>query len=138
MSGSVTARITDLASSDRVRRARGRARRALRLPGSTIARPDPSPVEPIGAFRLFAMLGTWMEADIVEACVRNAEVQGCDEVFLVDNASPDDTVAIATRAGATLTVSFATDSFNDTMRTGIMNEAAREISQRAGDEHIWW
>jgi len=87
---------------------------------------------------LFTRLGTWMEADVVEACVRNAFAQGCDEVFLVDNGSTDDTVDVAQRAGATLAVSFTSDSYNESMRIGIMNEAVREISQRAGDEHIWW
>jgi hypothetical protein len=135
---SVTGLLTDLATSDAMRRVRARTRRALRLPGSTIARPNPSPTQPLVDFRLFAMLGTWMEADVIEACVRNAFTQGCDEVFLVDNGSPDDTVQIARSAGATLQVSFSTASFNDAMRFGIMNEAVREISERAGDEHIWW
>ena len=65
-----------------------------------------------------------MEADVVEACVRNALAQGCDEVFLVDNDSSDDTVEIATRAGATLTASFATEVYNETMRFGIMTSGA--------------
>lgn len=121
-----------------MRRLRARTRRRLRLPGSTIARPNPSHPDLIPAFRLFAMIGTWMEADIVEACVRNARAQGCDEVFLVDNDSSDDTVEIATNAGATLTVSFATEVFNDAMRYGIMNEAVREISLRSHEAHIWW
>lgn len=135
---SLTGRITNLAASDRVRNVRARARRAFHLPGSTIAQPAPSNPDPITNFRLFAMLGTWMEADVVDASVRNAFTQGCDEVFLVDNDSPDDTVAVATRAGAQLTVSFATDSFNEAMRIGIMNEAAREISERSSEDHIWW
>jgi hypothetical protein len=134
----VTGLITDVATSEPVRRVRRRARRALRLPGATIARPNPAHPEPLASIRLFAMLGTWMEADVVEACVRNARAQGCDEVFLVDNDSPDDTVAVATSAGATLSVSFATEFYDDAMRSGIMNDAARQISLRAGDEHIWW
>ena len=124
MSSQVTGRIVRFATSDQIRRLRGEARRRLRLPGSTIARANPPHPEPVAGFRLFAMLGTWMEADVVEACVRNALAQGCDEVFLVDNDSPDDTVAIATHAGATLAVSFATEFFNETMRFGIMNEAS--------------
>jgi hypothetical protein len=138
MSSRVTRLVADVATSDPMRRMRARARRTLRLPGSTIARPDPSDPEPIPDFRLFAMLGTWMEADVIDACVRNAFAQGCDEVFLVDNASTDETVEVAQRAGATLAVSFSSESYNESMRIGIMNEAVREISQRAGDEHIWW
>jgi hypothetical protein len=138
MPNRVTGLITDVATSDRVRRVRGRARRALQLPGSTIVRPAPSDPDPIPSFRLFALLGSWMEADVIEACVRNALTQGCEEVYLVDNDSPDDTVDVAVRAGAQLAVSFATNSYNESMRCGIMSEVAREVSARAGDEHIWW
>ena len=138
MGNRVTGLITDVASSDRLRHLRGRARRALQLPGSTIVRPTPSDPDQIPSFRLFALLGSWMEADVVEACVRNAITQGCEEVYLVDNDSPDDTVDVAVRAGAQLTVSFATSSYNEAMRCGIMREVAREMSARAGDDHIWW
>jgi hypothetical protein len=138
MSRNLVGRIADVAASGHARELRVRARHAFRLPGSIIARPNPPSPEPIANFRLFALLGTWMEADVVEACVRNARAQGCEEVFVIDNGSPDDTVEIATGAGATLSVSYTTDFFNDSMRSGIMNEVANQISRQAGDDHIWW
>jgi Glycosyl transferase family 2 len=130
--------ISRVAVSVPIRRFREWARRTFRLRGATIAeanRPRPGRTP---EFRLFAVLGTWMEADVVEACVKNALTQGCEEVFFVDNDSPDDTVDVAQRAGATLAASFATPVFNDWMRIGMMNEVVEEVSRRSGDSHIWW
>jgi hypothetical protein len=131
--------VRTLADHDSIRRTAARVRRTLRLPGgSPIALPNGEHPDPLPEFRLFAVLGTWMEADIVDACVRNAIEQGCEEVFLVDNDSPDDTVAIARRAGATLAASFSTPLYNEWMRIGIMNQVVQEISLRSGESHIWW
>jgi len=88
--------------------------------------------------RLFAVLGTWMEEDVVGATVRNAFVQGCERVYLVDNASPDDTVAAACSEGATLARSFHTDSYDEDLRLRHMNAVVREVSEKEPDRHIWW
>ena len=71
--------------------------------------PRRNPAEPrvLEDFRLFAIVGTWMEADVIEATVKNAFTQGCERVFLVDNESPDDTVEKAIAAGAELACSFS-------------------------------
>ena len=63
-----------------------------------------NPLRPacLARFRLFAVLGTWMEADIVEATVANARAQGCERVYVVDNGSSDETVEAARSAGAIL------------------------------------
>ncbi len=113
-----------------------RALTGHRLPVRTAR--TPAPVRPVEGFRLFAVLGTWMEADVVEACVRNAFAQGVEEVFLVDNDSPDATVAVAERAGASLAVSFSTRFYNEQMRIDIMNGVMREASFASGAEHVWW
>ena len=63
-------------------------------------RRNPAWPDVLDDFRLFAIIGTWMEADVIEATVRNAFTQGCERVFLVDNDSPDDTVERALAAGA--------------------------------------
>ena len=89
-------------------------------------------------FRLFAILGTWMEADVIEATVKNAFTQGCERVFLVDNESPDETVDRAIDAGAELAGSFSTARHEERLRIRLMNEAASEISAADGSEHIWW
>ena len=62
-------------------------------------------------FGLYAIVVTWMEADVIAATVRNAFAQGCERVLLVDNDSPDDTVAKAEAAGAELARSFSTSSW---------------------------
>jgi hypothetical protein len=85
-----------------------RARRALRRLAGQVPRhaidAAANPVDPdtLPEFRFFAVLGTWMEEDVVEATVRNAFAQGVEAVYLVDNASTDATVEWAVAAGATL------------------------------------
>src|SRR5580704_571314 len=72
------------------------------------ARPDPSlPV------RLFAIVGTWCEEDVIEATVHNAFAQGCERVFIVDNASPDDTLKRAVAAGAEIARVYPTDYYDE-------------------------
>ena len=90
------------------------------------------------AFRLYAVLGTWMEADVVEATVKNAFMQGCERVFLVDNDSQDDTLDVAVGAGAEDVDTYSTEHFDDSARTSRLNECVAEISEADGAEHIWW
>jgi hypothetical protein len=101
-------------------------------------RQNPASPRRLEDFRLFAILGTWMEADVVEATVKNAFAQGCERVFLVDNDSPDDTVQTAIGAGAELVRSFSTIGHDEQLRIGVMNEAVSRISTEDGSEHIWW
>jgi hypothetical protein len=106
--------------------------------GRIVTRAQPRRPHPLPAFRLYAVLGTWMEADVVEACVRNAFTQGCERVFLVDNDSPDDTVPRALAAGAELAVSFTTAIFDEAMRISLMNGVARQVTGAGDDAHVWW
>jgi len=94
--------------------------------------------QPVRAFRLFAILGAWLEGDVIGATVRNAIAQGCERVYLLDNDSPDDTVAAATAAGAVLARSYASASYDEYLRLALMNEIVREVSRREAAEHIWW
>jgi hypothetical protein len=98
----------------------------------------PSVPDPLPSFRFFAVLGTWMESDVVGACVSNAFTQGCERVYLVDNDSPDDTVDRALDAGAVLARSFATEAYDEAMRMRIMNDVVDEVSTHEPDDHIWW
>ena len=124
-----------------IRRLRGRAtgsgaaRREKRRPLS-----EANPVHPdtLPDVRVFAVLGTWMEQDVVEATVRNAMVQGIEQVYLVDNASSDATVRRATSAGAVLAESFRTDVYDERVRILFMNAVVARISLAVGDPHIWW
>jgi hypothetical protein len=103
-----------------------------------LSRPNPLSARPLSTFRLFALIGTWMEADIIEATVKNAFTQGCDRVFLVDNESPDDTVARAVAAGAEFAGSVSTDTWNDDLRYVAMNDLVARLSDDDGSDHIWW
>ena len=131
----------------RARQLRRRLSRPRYRPGSPdtswiTTRPEPATPRPLPNVRLFAILGTWFESDVVAATVHNALIQGCERVYLVDNDSPDDTVAEAVAAGAELARSFATEQYDEQVRMSIMNEVVLEVSaatQRAdGDEQLWW
>ncbi|MGH8773916.1 MAG: glycosyltransferase family 2 protein [Jiangellaceae bacterium] len=98
----------------------------------------PADPDPLPSFGLFAIIVTWMEADVIAATVHNAFTQGCDRVFLVDNDSPDDTVAEAVAAGAELARSFSTRQLDELFKIKLLNEVAAEVSQADGREHIWW
>jgi len=99
-----------------------------------------NPAEPdrLDHVRLFAVLGTWMEQDVVEATVKNAFAQGVEAVYLVDNGSTDDTVGRALAAGATLAESFGTDIYEERVRILFMNAAVARISLASGEPHVWW
>src|SRR2546429_7689227 len=91
---------------------------------------QPNPGDPaVLPVRLFAVLGTWMEADVVAATVRNAIAQGCERVYLVDNDSPDDTVDVARREGAILARTFSSDRYDERLRLRHMNEVVAEQSE---------
>jgi hypothetical protein len=128
----------------RVRRVVSRTNREPGKPPTGWARSEPNPRAPesLASFRLFAVVGTWCEADVIEATVRNAFVQGCERVYIVDNDSPDDTVARAEAAGAILATSFTTDSYDEALRMELMNGVVRDVSAATsaadGTEHIWW
>ena len=79
-----------------------------------------------------------MEEDIVAASVLNAYRQGCEHVYLVDNDSPDGTVAAAVAAGATLAIRYPTRAFNDVLRVSLMNLIVHNVSESLDEEHIWW
>ena len=84
----------------RVRAAAGLLSLQLNI-GRLWSRVETNPPRPISVLpvRLFGLVGTWFEADIIEATVRNAFAQGCERVFIIDNESPDDTVERAVAAG---------------------------------------
>jgi hypothetical protein len=120
------------------RRAASRTLSFLGLKHPWVLRRNPPSPEVLDEFKLFAIVGTWMEADVIEATVRNAFTQGCERVFLVDNDSPDDTVERAIAAGAELAQSFTTSRFDIDFAYELMNECVASISVAEGAEHIWW
>ena len=114
------------------------------LPDTSWAASEPNPdiPETLESFHFFAVVGTWHEADIIEATVRNARAQGCERVFVVDNESQDDTVVIAEQAGAILARRFHTADYDEAERMRIMNEVVATVSEQVAAaqdvEHIWW
>jgi hypothetical protein len=99
---------------------------------------NPPDARVLPSVRLFAVLGTWMESDIVAATINNALTQGCERVYLIDNGSTDDTIKIARQEGAILAREFRTDRYDENLRLQHMNDVVREVSEAEGDQHIWW
>jgi hypothetical protein len=117
--------------------------KAGRRPGqqgarSPLCEPNPANPEVLADCRLFAVLGTWMEEDVVEATVANAFAQGVEAVYLVDNASTDATVARAVAAGAVLAESYRTEVYEERVRMLLMNATVARVSLAAEAAHIWW
>jgi hypothetical protein len=99
---------------------------------------NPHDAEPVDDFRLFAVVGTWTEADVIGATIKNALTQGCERVYLVDNQSSDDTVAVAVTAGAVLAESYATPLFDEQVKAVLLNATVARVSFAEDAAHIWW
>ena len=99
---------------------------------------NPAHPDVIPEFRLCAVIKTWMDADIIEATVRNAFVQGADAVYLVDNASTDATLANAIGAGAIVSEVYDTEVFDGRLVQPLVNAVVARESLRSGAEHVWW
>lgn len=106
--------------------------------GPRIFEANPLRPEVLPAFRFFAIVKTWMDEDVIDATVRNAMVQGAEQVFVVDNASTDETVARAQGAGAVIADVFDTPAFDGPLAQTLMNAVVARESLRSGDEHVWW
>lgn len=103
-----------------------------------VSEPNPGQPDVLTPCPLFAVLGTWMEEDIVEATVRNAFCQGVEAVYLVDNDSTDATVDRAVAAGATLAESYRTRIYEERVRILLMNAVVARVSLASSLPHIWW
>jgi hypothetical protein len=103
-----------------------------------VAAPNPADARTLPHVRLFGILGTWMEADVVAANIRNAMTQGCERVYLVDNGSTDETVEIALAEGAILGRSFTTERYDEHLRLRHMNDLVSEVSESEPGQHLWW
>lgn len=125
---------------DPVRLARTRITRGLRLPQShrVHIRPNPATPDPVPEIGLCAIIGTWNEADVVASTVANAFRQGCQAVYLVDNASDDGTVERAVAAGAELADSYERLQYNEHERIYRMNTVVNDKTLTHGTRHVWW
>ncbi|MDR2696621.1 MAG: glycosyltransferase family 2 protein [Deltaproteobacteria bacterium] len=87
---------------------------------------------------LNAVMCVWKEEDIIESTVKHAFAQGCSNVFIVDNASPDRTVENAVKAGATLASAFESKYFDEIEKITHMNTVVKNYNEQSNEEHIWW
>ena len=87
---------------------------------------------------LYATISTWYDADIIEAAVKNCFWNGCDKVFLIDNASPDNTVEVATRAGAIVAHSYETEFYDDDLRMLLQNTFCKTQVESEKLPSVWW
>ncbi len=102
------------------------------------AEPEPATPDPLPGFGFNAIVGTWMEADVIADTVANAFAQGVERVFLLDNDSPDDTIERAVSAGAEHVMTYRTDAFEEQYRYNLMNEFVRHQSMTGDVDHVWW
>jgi hypothetical protein len=93
---------------------------------------------PLRSFRFFAVLGTWLEEDVVEATVASCFRQGCERVYLVDNASSDRTVERAVAAGAIHARTFESERYDELERVRELQAVVDEVSRAEGERHVWW
>ena len=94
--------------------------------------------QPLDDFALFAIIPTFCEADIIAASVANALAQGSEAVFVVDNDSPDDTVAVAEGAGATVVEKWSSPHQDGLGQKARLHQHAARITAERGCEHAWW
>lgn len=123
----------------RVRTAAGLLSLQLNI-GRVWSRAETNPLRPIpvNPVRLFGIVGTWFEADIIEATVRNAFAQGCERVFIIDNESPDATVERAVASGAEIGCVYHTDYFELSRQLAEINAVIKAVSSEVDSDYVWW
>ena len=89
-------------------------------------------------FVFYAVLFTWHEEDIIEACVKNLFAEGVDRVFLVDNGSPDATVEMAVRGGALHIDTVISERFSEEVKCGNVVSCVRKVLREEAPERSWW
>ena len=124
----------------RLKRALRRVRPATAAPGFGHVENESNPPFPetLREFTLFAIVKTWMDEDVIEATVRNAMVQGAERVYIVDNASTDETVQCAENAGAVVAEVYRTEVFDGRLVQPLMNAVVVRESLRYEAENVWW
>jgi peptidoglycan/xylan/chitin deacetylase (PgdA/CDA1 family)/glycosyltransferase involved in cell wall biosynthesis len=99
---------------------------------------NPAVARPLDPLRLFAVIGSWNEEDVIQATVANCARQGCERVYLVDNASDDRTADRAQDMGAILARTYKSERYDEAERIAQMQSVVEEVSAAEGAEHIWW
>jgi hypothetical protein len=107
-------------------------------PGRIGHEDNPAHPQPLDDFRLFAVIKSWMDEDVIEATIRNAVAQGAEAVYLVDNASTDATVSKAEASGAFIGEIYETEAFDGRLAQPLVNAVVARESLRSGADHVWW
>lgn len=87
---------------------------------------------------IYAVIGTWHEADVIEATVKNCLANGVKKVFIIDNDSPDRTCAVAEAAGAIVSKVYKTTLYDDDYRVRLVNECAAAVTTAEKLPELWW
>ncbi len=125
--------------SGRVRRAAGAVEPAVQRWSAVVPRRgESSQAGPALPVRLFGIVATWLEGDVIEATVHNAFAQGCEQVFIVDNESPDDPVERALAAGAEIARVYQTDYYDEGRRLAEVSGVINALSSQVAAGHVWW
>jgi Glycosyl transferase family 2 len=96
-------------------------------------RPPGGSPEPL----IYGLAAVWNEDDVVYATVRNLLIQGADDVFVIDDASDDDTVSEAKAAGATVIHDPSDGTFDERRRSERISQVMDERTAAAG-RPVWW
>jgi hypothetical protein len=104
----------------------------------SLVAPNPAQPDPLLPVRLFGIIGTWCEGDVIQATVSNAFAQGCERVFIVDNESQDGTLEGAVAAGAEIARVYGTDYYDERRRLAEMSGVINAVSSELATDHIWW
>ena len=94
-------------------------------------------VEPKRDFRMYAFIGSWYDGDLIAANVLNCKAHGFDRVYVLDNASPDNTVANAVGAGATEIRSWASEYYLEDRRVELISRWIKEVIERERNAEVW-
>jgi hypothetical protein len=114
-----------------------KVRRMIRPPWIMTA-PNSSTPRVLDRFLFYAIVGTWMDEDIVYSTVANAFTQGVDAVFIIDNDSPDETVHTARTAGASDVIQYRTAVYDERYRIDMMDLVVQHISTHSSADNVWW
>jgi hypothetical protein len=99
---------------------------------------NPAQPDPLLPVRLYGIVGTWCEEDVIQATVSNAFAQGCERVFIVDNKSQDNTLERAAAAGAEIARAYHTDYYDERRRLAEMTGVINAVSPEVDADHVWW
>lgn len=97
----------------------------------------PGPSRPPQRLLLYAVTAVWNEDDVIYAMVRNLYGQGAERVFVLDDASDDDTVSQAAAADATVMTNPSDGTYREAHRSATIRTVIAEETDRAGGD-VWW